>query len=311
MKKNSFFIFLLTSFLLHMFFFGGMTLFPSSSPKNNIITVEYVPAPKKEPSSQEKIDPQSPLKQIVDQGEKPLNNEDSKTAKYLSKHSQTVAKETVAKNRGEFKNSASKSPAQMIPIPKIAQQVLPKTKPVTQAPSSKTPLQHNNQKLAFDPLADSKRAFQNKAFEQMASNQPSNSAGADDPSRTQDYLKNTEFGVETVLNTKEFKYYTYFNRIRRQLSQHWEPKVRDKLTKMFRQGRSIASDQDRITKLLIVLNPSGILMKVQVVSDSGVRDLDDAAIEAFKSAAPFPNPPQGIVDPDGTVKIRWDFILES
>jgi protein TonB len=80
---------------------------------------------------------------------------------------------------------------------------------------------------------------------------------------------------------------------------------------MFRQGRSIASDQDRITKLLIVLNPSGILMKVQVVSDSGVRDLDDAAIEAFKSAAPFPNPPQGIVDPDGTVKIRWDFILES
>lgn len=80
---------------------------------------------------------------------------------------------------------------------------------------------------------------------------------------------------------------------------------------MFRKGRSIASDQDRITKLLIYLNPNGVLVKVQVLSDSGVRDLDEAAIEAFKSAAPFPNPPRGIVDTDGTVKIRWDFILES
>jgi protein TonB len=50
---------------------------------------------------------------------------------------------------------------------------------------------------------------------------------------------------------------------------------------------------------------------VQVVSDSGVRDLDQAAVEAFQEAAPFPNPPSGIVDSDGTIKIRWDFILEA
>lgn len=291
-----------------MFFFGGVSLFQSPGPKNNTITVDYIQTPQTTPVAHEKMDPQTQLKQIVDQDEKALNQEESKNAKYLSKHSQTVTKETVARERGEFKNSAVKNPGQSTPPQKVAQQ-MPAVEP-KQAPAKNT-LQHNNQKLAFDPLADSKKAFQNKAFEQMASNQPSNSTGAGDPSRTQDYLKSTELGVETVLNTKEFKYYTYFNRIRRQLSQHWEPKVRDKLTKMFRQGRSIASDQDRITKLLIVLNPSGLLVKVQVVSDSGVRDLDDAAIEAFKSAAPFPNPPQGIVDPDGTVKIRWDFILES
>lgn len=308
MKKNSFFIFLLVSFLIHMFFFGGVTLFPAPGPKNNVITVEYVSAPKSQDTLREKINPENPLKQIVDQNDKSLNNEESKNAKYLSKNSQTVAKETVARERGEFKNSAAKNPGSMSPPQQISKQIPQQPTP---APEPKMKLQHNNQKLPFDPLAESKRAFKSKAYEQMASNQPSNSTGAGDPSRTQDYLKNTELGVETVLNTKEFKYYTYFNRIRRQLSQHWEPKVRDKLTKMFRQGRSIASDQDRITKLLIVLNPSGILVKVQVVSDSGVRDLDDAAIEAFKSAAPFPNPPQGIVDPDGTVKIRWDFILES
>ena len=80
---------------------------------------------------------------------------------------------------------------------------------------------------------------------------------------------------------------------------------------MFKQGRTIASDQDKITRLLIILSTRGTLVKVQVVSDSGVRDLDEAAVEAYRSAAPFPNPPQGIIDPDGTVKIRWDFILES
>ena len=50
---------------------------------------------------------------------------------------------------------------------------------------------------------------------------------------------------------------------------------------------------------------------VQVLNDSGIRDLDDAAVEAFKEAAPFPNPPEGIVESDGTIKIRWDFILEA
>jgi protein TonB len=52
-------------------------------------------------------------------------------------------------------------------------------------------------------------------------------------------------------------------------------------------------------------------MRVQVVGESGVKDLDDAAVEAFRAAEPFPNPPKGIVDADGTIKINWDFILEA
>jgi TonB family protein len=63
--------------------------------------------------------------------------------------------------------------------------------------------------------------------------------------------------------------------------------------------------------VIIHLNDQGVLIRVQVVGQSGVSDLDDAAVEAFKAAAPFPNPPKGIVDGDGTIKIRWDFVLES
>ncbi len=73
----------------------------------------------------------------------------------------------------------------------------------------------------------------------------------------------------------------------------------------------IASSQDRITRVVIVLNEQGTLVGVQVIGASGVQDLDEAAIEAFRAAAPFPNPPKGIVDQDGKIKIRWDFILEA
>ena len=62
---------------------------------------------------------------------------------------------------------------------------------------------------------------------------------------------------------------------------------------------------------MIVLNEKGTLIKIQVLNASGVRDLDDAAVEAFRAAAPFPNPPKGIVDRDGTVKIPWNFVIES
>jgi protein TonB len=77
------------------------------------------------------------------------------------------------------------------------------------------------------------------------------------------------------------------------------------------EGRTIASVEDRLTKVIIILDQKGTLIKVQVLDGSGVQDLDDAAVEAFRAAAPFPNPPKGIIDPDGTIKIRWDFVLEA
>ena len=79
----------------------------------------------------------------------------------------------------------------------------------------------------------------------------------------------------------------------------------------YRQGRTIASAKDRVTQVLVTLNPEGELVKVEVLTQSGVMDLDSAAVEAFRQAAPFPNPPKGMVEADGTIKIRWDFVLEA
>lgn len=283
---NRFSLFLLASIAIHLAFYCSVYLLPKiQKPKNETIEVTFEAATEVKPQ----LDTDRKNRQIVDQDDQALNQETPDKDYFLSKNNQKVAKQTVAKDKGEFKNTKSKKSA---------------------GKNATTPqsLDQAKRPEKFNPLSDVSTNFKEKSFKTIVGSTPSSSAAS---SQTQDYLKNTDIGVETILSTKEFKYYTYFNRIRKQLSEHWEPKVRDKLTKMFRQGRSIASNQDRTTKLLIILNPEGVLVKVQLVSDSGVKDLDEAAIESFRSAAPFPNPPKGIVDPDGTVKIRWDFILES
>jgi TonB family protein len=138
-------------------------------------------------------------------------------------------------------------------------------------------------------------------------------AGGDglDISRSDDHLKDVEKGAQTVLSTREFVYYSYFKRIKGQIQQQWEPSIKGKMMKLMSRGRTVASVEDRTTKLLIILNAKGTLVGVKVLGESGITDLDDAAVEAFKAAAPFPNPPAGIVEQDGTIKIRWDFVLEA
>jgi TonB family protein len=245
---------------------------------------------------------------VVEQEEKQVNDEAPEKTRYLSRNNQTVKKQTVAKNKGEFQNLASKT--QPPPGRRGAKNLKDLLLPLDPFALMQKQVEKENAQRLEKELALREREIRNaqpnfgQNFDQ---DQKQNTGNA---SQSPDYLKDVDLGLETMLSTKEFKYYTYFNRIRRQLSQYWEPKVRDKLHKMFRQGRTIASNEDKITKLVIFLNPTGQLVKVQVMSESGIKDLDEAAIDAFRAAAPFPNPPQGIVDPDGFVKIRWDFVLE-
>jgi protein TonB len=229
--------------------------------------------------------------QIVETDSKFANNQTDDKAKYHSEKSNTVEKETRAKTGEQFKNSlrqgAQTVQSQKSEQKKAAAQLLNPT---------------------FDPyaaLVKKTDAHQNKEF---AKGQTGATAG--EASTTNDNLNVTE-DLITKLNTKEYKYYGYYHRIKLQLNQWWQPKVREKVTKMVNQGRTIASEENKTTRLVIILNNAGTLVKVQVLAESGVRDLDDAAIEAFRSAAPFPNPPKGLIETDGTVKIRWDFVVES
>lgn len=229
--------------------------------------------------------------QIVETDSRFANEQLDEKAKYHSEKSNTVERETRAKTGQEFKNSLRQGVKTV------------QTQKGTQKQKASDLLNPS-----FDPYA----ALMKKNHEQEQKDAILGQTGAQsgEASTTNDNL-NVQEDLITKLNTKEYKYYGYYHRIKNQLNQWWQPKVREKVTKMVNQGRTIASEENKTTRLVIILDTEGALIKVQVLAESGVRDLDDAAIEAFRSAAPFPNPPKGIIETDGTVKIRWDFVVET
>lgn len=127
----------------------------------------------------------------------------------------------------------------------------------------------------------------------------------------QEYVKGLKEGEQTALNTREFMYFTYFQRIREQLDRAWRPILRDQLEKLFKRGRLPASDREHTTRIMVTLDTAGAVTRVQILEESGTHDLDEAAIRAFNRAGPFPNPPNGLLQETGSVDIRWDFILRT
>ncbi len=268
--------------------------------------------------------------QIVSQSDKAVNDEVDKNAKYLSKNNQKVEKETRSELNDRFKNSASNGgdPSRV-------------QKPGEAEKAKQQSLSENKQKIKDAKTTDAASEETENTETKSASKEiltdvngvgtvhamknfvPSfrpkpipmgtqASGGGEGPSATDDRLKNVPTGLQTMLNTREFVYYSYYNRIKEKLRYHWEPKIKEKMERVLRQGRSIASlEQERITKCVILLDANGKLVRVQVIGASGLVDLDQAAVEAFQSAAPFPNPPKGIVEKDGYIRIRWDFVLEA
>ncbi|MFZ5440202.1 MAG: energy transducer TonB family protein [Myxococcota bacterium] len=114
-------------------------------------------------------------------------------------------------------------------------------------------------------------------------------------------------GDGTYLNTREFKYASFFNRVKQSVSQNWTPveqlRLRDPTGQIY-------GGRDRHTVLTITLDDTGRLKDAFVDKSSGLDFLDLEAIKAFERAQPFPNPPPGIVAADQTIRFQFGFFLE-
>ncbi len=127
----------------------------------------------------------------------------------------------------------------------------------------------------------------------------------------QDTWKGIKQSDYTALNTREYLFYGYFQRIRSRLDQAWVPLLREKLSRYYLRGRHLAREVEHMTQVLVVLNDHGEIVRVHLLGESGTQDLDDAAVEAFNQAGPFPNPPIGMIDHNREVQIPWNFILKT
>lgn len=122
-----------------------------------------------------------------------------------------------------------------------------------------------------------------------------------------DHLKDVDVGDGTYLSTREWRYASFFNRVKQSVGQEWNPTTQLRLRDPTGQ---IYGGRDRYTILTVTLDEAGRLKDAFVDKSSGLDFLDLEAIKAFERAQPFPNPPPGIVATDSTIRFQFGFFLE-
>lgn len=161
--------------------------------------------------------------------------------------------------------------------------------------------------MAGDPLPkEVKRAPASAAVKGIKTGDPL-SQGL---SATNDYVEEVKLGDFTHLNTVEYKFYGFYHRIRQKLEQFWGKSIQEKAANIFRAGRRLPASENLITSVQITLNADGEITSVKITGASGVKELDDAAVESFNQAGPFPNPPKELLV-NGKATIDWGFVVKS
>nr|WP_217446172.1 energy transducer TonB [Myxococcus sp. CA040A] len=122
-----------------------------------------------------------------------------------------------------------------------------------------------------------------------------------------DHLRDVDEGDGTLLNSREWKYASFFNRVKQSVGMHWKPnetlRRRDPTGNMF-------TGKDRHTMLEITLDEKGRVTNIEVEKSSGLDFLDMEAVSSFQRAQPFPNPPPGLLNDDSKVRFSFGFFLE-
>ncbi len=122
-----------------------------------------------------------------------------------------------------------------------------------------------------------------------------------------DALDGIAEGDGTLLNTHEWKYASFLNRVKRAVVGPWNPEAplqaHDPGLRRYGHGTWF-------TQLAVTLDDKGGLKAVAVARSCGLDFLDEAAVDAFRKAQPFPNPPLGLVDGRGEIRFRFGFLVE-
>jgi protein TonB len=290
-SKRSFYILLGIIGLIHFFIF--LTKFHQSvsnvsSYKSKSIKLKLIQEAVKDLATSEK-------KQIV-QSEDSDSTEKKKDS-FLSDKDRSFERETMAKTIESFNRAAQGDST-----------VTQKAEKKSQRQAQLKDLKLSDIGIAMGgPQADMKqRTPASQAVKGLKNGDPLSSG----LSATNDYVEEVALGDFTHLNTTEYKFYGFFHRIRQKLEQFWGKSIQEKAEVLFRSGRRLPASENLITNLQVTLNERGEIVGVKILGASGVKELDDAAIESFNQAGPFPNPPKELLV-NGRATIDWGFVIKS
>jgi protein TonB len=228
-------------------------------------------------------------------------------SRFMGEKNQSFDRQTTATDIGSFKNAGKGIRQGADAIAPGA----PKPKKKESMASAKPGKKKRKISLGDLSIGDSEPDFDTEGAEMAQALGLENGIASEmGLGRNNDYVDDIPLGDVTNLNTIEYKYYGFYHRIKQRLEQHWGSSLKEKAAKLYRTGRRIPANENKVTSLLITLDTKGNIVDIAVKTTSGVRELDDAAIESFNRAGPFPNPPQGMMV-DGRAKIEWGFVVKS
>jgi outer membrane biosynthesis protein TonB len=113
------------------------------------------------------------------------------------------------------------------------------------------------------------------------------------------------FGDFNALNTRESVYYSFYSRIYRQIAPLWNRHVREAAE------RVALAPAEYTTIVEAVLDRRGDLLRLDFVAPSGVAALDRAVEDSWKKAERFPNPPAGLLEASGEVRLKWKYTVDA
>lgn len=122
-------------------------------------------------------------------------------------------------------------------------------------------------------------------------------------------IPGVEEGAFTALNTDQLEFYAFYQRANEQIRNRWVALIRSYLDQLAARDMEILSRRNRTSQVEIVLTPAGEFARSVIHNSSGDKGLDHAAIESFRLAAPFPNPPSEMVKSDGFIHLFYAFTL--
>ncbi|MBX3022823.1 MAG: TonB family protein [Bdellovibrionales bacterium] len=231
--------------------------------------------------------PQSKAKAFVTETEKqkPPELVDVKdAADYLSEFTKRVKKQIVARNSGPTRNS------QPTVIPLRPKEV------------------HDRGRVAGMDTQPRARREEGVGLPTVGGNQSMREV-AIGPSSVAEFIPGVEQGEFTALNTDQFTYYSFFARINEQIRNRWVTGIRNYMAQLSTKDHEMLSKIDRQTVVEIILTPNGEFSSSVLEHSSGDRVLDQTTVDAFRAAAPFLNPPRGIVESDGFIHLRYGFVV--
>ncbi|MDP1823236.1 MAG: TonB family protein [Archangium sp.] len=252
----------------------------------------------------EKPAPLHPEGQVVDVA--PGNHQLSPDAKYLATTDNRVTKETRAKEQtNRYSRATPATQARPEQQPSAKGRPAPVAPPPSGIDLTASMLGRQVPREALMPQKVSGTDTEVEASPAVAGTESGlqgtqggdKSEGGGAPN---DDLDKVQEGDGTFLNTREWKYAAFFNRVKQAVSARWDPNAR---LRARNRGLGMAA---RLTVLHVTLRPDGSIADLFVAQSCGLDELDVEAMNAFTKAQPFANPPPALVE-NGLISFGFSF----